>query len=159
MDRDLTSEEFNEHTNRIISAATADGILPNDVICCTAKALGVLIAFTARRERKDRGKLLKFCQKAVGDFANEAEQFMTQNPQGNPPPMPSRKWSLAHAFLYAFLLMLATFALQNFNDSGADLTNWMRNGKPHEFIAYLFGWLLALPIIVVFIAFIRNRFV
>jgi hypothetical protein len=39
MDRELTPEEFNEHTNKIISTATANGVLPNDVLCSTAKAL------------------------------------------------------------------------------------------------------------------------
>src|SRR5262245_22629186 len=160
MDRELTPEEFNEHTTHIINTATANGVLPNDVLCCTAKALGVLIAFTARREQTDRGKLLKFCQMAVRDFTNEAERFMLQNPQGNlPPPMPSKKWSLVHIFTYGFLIMLGTFALNVFKDGGADLMVWMRNGKPHEFLAYLLGWLLVLPLIAVGVGFVRNRFV
>jgi hypothetical protein len=33
------------------------------------------------------------------------------------------------------------------------------NGKPQELLAYLLGWLLAIPLIAVGIGFVRNRFV
>jgi hypothetical protein len=58
-------------TNRIVNTATLRTI-PNDAICATAKALGVLVAFTARRQGVSHDELLKFSQNAIADFARHA---------------------------------------------------------------------------------------
>ena len=68
---ELSGDQFNELANRIIKTATLRTI-PNDAITATAKALGVLIAFTARREGVAHDELLRFSQDAVADFARDA---------------------------------------------------------------------------------------
>lgn len=47
--------------------------IPNDAISATAKALGVLVAFTARREGVSHDELLRFSQDAIGEFARDAQ--------------------------------------------------------------------------------------
>lgn len=68
---ELSESQFNDLANRIIHAATLRTI-SNDAICATAKALGVLVAFTARREGASHDELLRFSQSAIADFAREA---------------------------------------------------------------------------------------
>lgn len=70
--------DFNAHTGRIIEAASS-GATPNDAICATAKALGTLTAFTARRESADFDTLVQFVQNAVAEYARNSEQFMQDN--------------------------------------------------------------------------------
>jgi len=75
----LNQKEFNQHTNKVIDAAFSDGVLPNDAICATAKALGVLVAFTARRTNLDLDELLAFAQQETREYSKNAEEFMHGN--------------------------------------------------------------------------------
>jgi len=77
--RQLNQRAFNEHTNKVIDAAFSDGVLPNDAICATAKALGVLVAFTARRTNVDLDELLAFAQQEAREYSKNAEEFMHGN--------------------------------------------------------------------------------
>jgi hypothetical protein len=69
---ELTGDQFNDLVNRILKAATLRTI-PNDAITATAKALGLLVAFTARREGVSYDDLLRFSQDAIADFARDAQ--------------------------------------------------------------------------------------
>jgi hypothetical protein len=69
---ELSEDQFSELATRIINTAVRRTI-PNDAICATAKALGVLIAFTAHRESTSDDELLRFCQNAIADFARDAK--------------------------------------------------------------------------------------
>jgi hypothetical protein len=75
----LNQKQFNDHTNKVINAALSDGVVPNDVICATARALGVLVAFTARREHVDFNELLAFAQQATVEYSKDAVGFMQDN--------------------------------------------------------------------------------
>jgi hypothetical protein len=75
----LDQKGFNDHTNKIINAAISDGVMPNDAICATARALGVLVAFTARREHMDFNELLVFAQQETTEYTKSAEGFMQDN--------------------------------------------------------------------------------
>jgi hypothetical protein len=68
---ELSEGQFCDLANRIVNTATLRTI-PNDAICATAKALGVLVAFTARREGVSHDELLRFSQNAIADFARDA---------------------------------------------------------------------------------------
>jgi hypothetical protein len=68
---ELSEGQFSDLASRIINTATLRTI-PNDAICATAKALGVLVAFTARREGHSHDELLRFSQNAIADFARDA---------------------------------------------------------------------------------------
>ena len=68
---ELSADQFSDLANRIIKTATLR-IIPNDSVTATAKALGVLVAFTARREGVSHDELLAFCQNAIADFARDA---------------------------------------------------------------------------------------
>jgi hypothetical protein len=68
---ELSGDQFNDLANRIINTATLRTI-PNDAISATAKALGVLVAFTARREGVSHDELLRFSQDAIAEFARDA---------------------------------------------------------------------------------------
>ena len=48
--RELTEQQFDQLVEKLIYAAIADGILPQDALAALAKALGTLSAFAARRE-------------------------------------------------------------------------------------------------------------
>jgi len=75
----LNQKAFNEHTNKVIDAAVSDGVVPNDAICATARALGVLVAFTARRTNVDLNELLAFAQQETCEYSKNAEEFMQSN--------------------------------------------------------------------------------
>ncbi len=68
---ELSGDQFSELVNRIMKTATLRTI-PNDAISATAKALGVLVAFTARREGVSHDELLRFSQDAIAEFAQDA---------------------------------------------------------------------------------------
>jgi len=68
---DLSEDQFTDLVTRIMNTATRRTV-PNDAICATAKALGVLVAFTARREGVSHDQLLRFSQNAIADFARDA---------------------------------------------------------------------------------------
>jgi hypothetical protein len=71
----LTEQEFKDRTIRIINTAVASNTPVNDALTATAKALGVMIAVTARRDGVSYDELLKCAQEAVGSFAEEARRF------------------------------------------------------------------------------------
>jgi len=75
----LNKKGFNERTNKVIDAAVSDGVVPNDAICATARALGVLVAFTARRTNVDLNELLAFAQQETCEYSKNAEEFMQSN--------------------------------------------------------------------------------
>ena len=74
-DRDLTTEEFNGLTTRLINEATKNNISVNDALSATAKALGSLICFFAEREGISAEDLIKLSHDAVEQFAGEAMAF------------------------------------------------------------------------------------
>jgi hypothetical protein len=70
-DADLTEQEFAQLTMRIIHTATHDAT-STDAMAATAKALGLLIAITARRPGVGFDETLRWGQNAVVGFAREA---------------------------------------------------------------------------------------
>jgi hypothetical protein len=70
--RDLTSEEFNQLTLRIINAATESNAPLSDMISATAKAMGSLICILAERPGTSAENLIKLMQKAIAEFTQEA---------------------------------------------------------------------------------------
>jgi len=157
MFRKLTPDEFNEHTNRIIQAAAGNGVAANDAVAATAKALGVLISFTARREKGNIRKLIALSQKSVATFAWEAETFMRNEGRTQAPP--DNKWNVARPTLIALAIMAGLFVFTTVREGGTDLQQWMRNGSPYELLAYLFAYIAGIPLIVALVVFLRNRFV
>jgi hypothetical protein len=76
--KNLTSEEFNALTTRIINEATKNNTPVGDALSATAKALGVQISILAERPNTSADELIKFSQKAVADFAQEAIAYVRQ---------------------------------------------------------------------------------
>jgi hypothetical protein len=62
--KELTEREFNKLTNRIVKTATANTV-ETDAVAATAKALAVLIVFSARQHGKPPDELLKFGHDAL----------------------------------------------------------------------------------------------
>jgi hypothetical protein len=83
--KELTDYQFKELTDRIVKVAAAN-TLPTDFLVATAKALALLIVYSARRGDKTPDELLKFIQDAVLQFAAEAMKEMDAQ---TPPPLPS----------------------------------------------------------------------
>jgi len=77
--QELDQKEFNDQTNKVVIAALSNGVVPNDAICATARALGVLVAFSARRTNVDFNELLAFAQQATIEYSKDAEGFMQDN--------------------------------------------------------------------------------
>ena len=75
---DLTEEEFNTVTSNILKTA-ATHILPNDAISALCKALGVLIYFTANKQKCSIDTLLKVGNESIAEFANSAQEFIASN--------------------------------------------------------------------------------
>jgi len=80
---ELSSAEFNKLTTRIIRTAT-DGTISTDAVSATAKALGVLVSFTARREDCSKEELLSFILRSVVDFSSAADDYIDANPSADP---------------------------------------------------------------------------
>ena len=76
----LTETQFNHLTQELICVATASNILPADALAALAKALGILSAFTARREGRNVEEILRASQDTVASFATAAESQMKQSP-------------------------------------------------------------------------------
>jgi hypothetical protein len=78
--KELAEEDFKDLTSRIITTATRK-TQPNDAIAAITKALGVLIAFTARRPGAECSaeELLAFCQKAVAECTLDALAAISNN--------------------------------------------------------------------------------
>jgi hypothetical protein len=69
--RELTEEEFNALASRINRIA-ATKTLPSDAMTATAKALGTLIGFTARRDECSMEDLVQANQAAIAEYALRA---------------------------------------------------------------------------------------
>ena len=74
--RDLSAEEFNGLTTRIVNEATKNNTPVNGALTATAKALGVLISTLAQRPGVSAEQLVKFSQNAIAEFAREASTFI-----------------------------------------------------------------------------------
>jgi hypothetical protein len=82
--RELTNDEFNGLTNKIIRIATANGTLSHDALATTAKALGVLLTFEARRQGRTIDELVGIGQQMIAGFAASAGTYMLENPNADP---------------------------------------------------------------------------
>jgi len=71
-----SERQFDQVVERLIFNATADNMLPSDALAALAKALGTLLAFTARREGLAEEEVLKASQNAVADYAMSAIIYM-----------------------------------------------------------------------------------
>jgi hypothetical protein len=86
----LSELQFTQLTHELICKATADGTLPSDALAALAKALGTLVAFTARREGLADEEVLRASQNAVADYARAANIYICENPEIDPlkrPPL------------------------------------------------------------------------
>ena len=81
---ELTEQQFDQLVEKLIYAATADGILPQDALAALANALGTLSAFAARREGLSFDEVLSASQDSVATFARIAEAIMKANPDFDP---------------------------------------------------------------------------
>lgn len=81
---DLTEKEFNQLAVDLINTATANGTLEHDAMAATARALGTLITFSARRAGSSVEELIARGQQAVATFALNAANFMLENPDSDP---------------------------------------------------------------------------
>jgi hypothetical protein len=81
---ELNDDQFNNLASRLVNAA-ATHTVPSDALAATAKALGVLISFTARRENRSPEELVKVGQDAVEQFAREATTKMGRFETPAPP--------------------------------------------------------------------------
>jgi hypothetical protein len=81
--RDLTSEEFNQLTLRIINAAVESNAPVSDMISATAKAMGSFICIFAERPGTSAENLIKWSQQAIAEFTQDAiAQRAAQNKSG-----------------------------------------------------------------------------
>jgi hypothetical protein len=74
-----SERQFDNIAERLIYVATADNMLPSDALAALTKALGTLIAFTARREGLTVEEVLKPCQNVAADYAMAAAIYMREN--------------------------------------------------------------------------------
>ena len=81
---ELTEQQFNQLVEKLIFAATANSILPQDALAALANALGTLSAFAARREGLSVEEVLSGSQASVATFARIAEAIMKANPDFDP---------------------------------------------------------------------------
>lgn len=81
--RRLSEAKFNKLAVKLIDTAT-DGTIPDDAIRATAKALGVLVSFTARRDGCSKEELLNLSLRAVANFSSAADDYIDANPATDP---------------------------------------------------------------------------
>lgn len=72
---ELTNEQFNDLTMRIINVATKNNTRVGDALTGTAKALGGLIGILAERPGVSADELIDFSQNAVAEFTQDALKF------------------------------------------------------------------------------------
>ena len=72
---------------------------------------------------------------------------------------PKKKWSLQRAFLCGLAVQSIAFIISVLGDGGENAMHWLQHGRIGEQVGYFGGQLLAAPLIFVFVAFVRNRFV
>lgn len=77
--RDLTDEEFNSLTQRIIHAATKNNTPVTDAVSATAKALAVQISILSKREGVSLDDLIHYSQEALATFTREALNIVQEN--------------------------------------------------------------------------------
>jgi hypothetical protein len=77
--KELTNEEFNALTMRILNEATKNNTLFGDALTATAKATGLMISIFAERPGVSAEELVKFSQSAVAEFARDALAYRRQN--------------------------------------------------------------------------------
>jgi hypothetical protein len=75
--RELTDEEFNQLTIRILNVTT--GATVSDSIAVLAKALGCQISVLANRPGVSMDVLVSQSQNAVAEFAEEARKFLNRD--------------------------------------------------------------------------------
>jgi hypothetical protein len=78
--KELTNEEFNALTMRILNEATKNNTIFGDTLTATAKATGLMISIFAERPDVSAEELVKFSQSAVAEFARNALAYRRQNP-------------------------------------------------------------------------------
>jgi hypothetical protein len=76
----LSERHFDQVVERLIHVATADNMAPSDALAALAKALGTLLAFTARREGIDKDAILRAIQTTVAGYTIAAATYMRENP-------------------------------------------------------------------------------
>lgn len=89
-ERELSNDEFNKLSRKLIGTATANGILAHDAISATARALGTLLSFEARRQGRTIDEMVGVGQQMVAGFAAAAGTFLLENPDADPAKSPSR---------------------------------------------------------------------
>jgi hypothetical protein len=77
--RNRGERQFDQVVERLIYVATANNMLPSDAFAALAKALGTLVAFTARREGHNKDALLRAVQDTVSDYMTAAGIYMNKN--------------------------------------------------------------------------------
>jgi hypothetical protein len=77
--KELTNEEFNALTMRILNEATKNNTLFGDALTATAKATGLMISIFAEQPGVSAEELVKFSQSAVAEFARDALAYRRQN--------------------------------------------------------------------------------
>jgi hypothetical protein len=80
----LSDLQFARLTEELIYGATANGTLPAVALAALAKALGTLLAFTARREGLAEEEVLRASQNAVADYAMAAAINIRENKDVDP---------------------------------------------------------------------------
>jgi len=86
-DRELMPDEFAALSDKLLNVAIANKVQPTDGMVALTKALGTLISFQARRQGCLAEELLRICNKATSDYANEATNYMRENPNTDPTKM------------------------------------------------------------------------
>ena len=79
-----SSRQFDQVVERLIYVGTADNMLPSDALAALAKALGTLLAFTARRDGLAEEEVLKATQNAIAEYAMAATIYMRENTDVEP---------------------------------------------------------------------------
>ena len=70
-DRELTSDELDALSDKLLDVAIANKIQPMDGMVALTKALGTLISFQARQGYPAK-ELLRICNRVTSDFANRS---------------------------------------------------------------------------------------
>ncbi|MBR0693457.1 hypothetical protein [Bradyrhizobium lablabi] len=76
--------QLDQVVETLIYVATADSMLPSEALAALTKALGTLLAFTARRQGLAEEEVLTACQNAVADYAMAAAIYMRETSDADP---------------------------------------------------------------------------
>ena len=80
----MSDWRFTQLTEKLIYVATANRTFPSEALAALAKALGTLLAFTARREGLDKEALLSAVQTSVADYMIAAAFYISENADTDP---------------------------------------------------------------------------